>query len=114
MGNVQQVPCERSGESKLLFTDALNGLNGFLRLPAGDAPPIQIGTAGFGFQVVAADGVTVLLDVPETGFVAPAVAFAQLKPQAAAPAGITEGAIWYSSVDHQYHGLNDQGDCVLG
>jgi hypothetical protein len=114
MGDVQQVACTPSGECKFLFTNTINGKNGFVRLPAGPTPPMQVGTAGFGFQVVAADGVTVLLDVPETGFVAPAVAFAQLKPQAAAPAGITEGAIWYSSVDHQYHGLNDQGDCVLG
>jgi hypothetical protein len=75
---------------------------------------MQIGTAGYGFQILAADGVTVLLNVLETGFVPPASSFLQLTPQAAAPAGLTEGGIWYSSVDHQYHGLNDQGDCILG
>jgi hypothetical protein len=113
MGDVQQVPCTPSGECKFLFTNTINGKSGFLRLPAGDTPPMQIGTAGNGFQIVAADGMTVLLNVPETGYVGPTVAFTQLTPQPAAPVGLTEGGIWYSSVDHQYHGLDNQGDVTL-
>ena len=70
MGDVQQVACTPSGECKFLFTNTINGKNGFVRLPAGPTPPMQVGTAGYGFQIISHAG-AVLLNVSETGAFTP-------------------------------------------
>lgn len=110
-GSIQQVAPNASGEAKYNFGNS-RGFLGFVKIEAGLTPKMMIGSAGYGFQIVAADGVTVILNVPETGFV-PSGTFVQLTPQASAPAGITEGGIWYSSSDHAYHGVDDTGDVVF-
>ena len=91
-----------------------NGLLGGIGIDAGPAAKIKVKSAGHGIQLVAADGVTVILDVPETGYVPPSVggAFLQLTPQASAPAGITPGAIWVD-LNGGYHGLDSTGDVSL-
>lgn len=86
--------------------------NGSLQIEQGATPKISLVTAGFGFQVLSAAG-AVILDVPETGFI-PSSTFAQIIPSAVKPAGITEGGIWYSSVDHSFHVVdNTATDLVL-
>ena len=67
-GNVQQPGATASGEVKYQFTNPLNGKTGFVRLPAGATPKMEVGTAGHGFRVLSKLG-AVILDVPETGFV---------------------------------------------
>lgn len=112
MGNVQAPDSQPDGSNTLRHHNGSN-LFSMLRIQAGTSAKQQLVTAGFGCQIVAADGVTVLLDIPETGFVPPASTFVQLTPQASAPSGITEGAIWYSSVDHAWHGLDNGGDVTF-
>jgi hypothetical protein len=90
-----------------------NGLVGRLGIQSGASPIVQLRTAGFGAQIVAADGVTVLLNVPETGFSPTEQNSVQLVPKTSAPPGLTEGAIWYSSVDHAWHGVDNTGDVTF-
>ena len=49
------------------------GVTAKIGLVAGASPKTKWQTAGFGAQIVAADGTTVLLDITETGAVTPAV-----------------------------------------
>lgn len=111
MGQSQAPDFQPDGSNNLRHS---NNLNLFCKwgLQSGAAPIQRAQTAGFGFQVVAADGITVILNVPETGFI-PSASYVQLTPQAAQPAGLTEGGIWYSSVDHSYHGLDNNGGVVF-
>lgn len=111
MGNAQSPDPQPDGSNSLILHNSLN-FSGRHLIQAGSTPKVQWRTAGFGAQIVAADGVTVILDVPETGFVVSG-SYVQLTPQASAPVGITEGGIWYSSADHQYHGLDNTGDVLL-
>ena len=71
-GTVQQISATPSGEAKSLYING-RGNQASISIRPGVTPSFQARTAGFGFQIVAADGVTVLLDVTESGVVIPAV-----------------------------------------
>jgi hypothetical protein len=70
-----------------------HGKCGSVGIDSGLTPKIKIASAGSGVQIVAADGVTVLLDCPETGYHPPA----SIPDQAADPiAGSAKQIYWHT------------------
>ena len=81
---------DRDGSWSLVLPNG-NGKNGRLSIQSGASPKVLVRTAGYGAQIVAADGSTVLLDVSETGTVTPTVFGVPTRagaPSAGAPAQI--------------------------
>ncbi len=75
---------DRDGGWNLVIPNG-SGKTSRIGLPAGASPVATWQTAGFGAQIVAADGVTVLLAISEAGGVTPSVM--GIPTRAGAPAG---------------------------